>query len=196
MNNNTISENSTPPSGFTDELELLGPNWPDISTEEKSQDINSNKENCNSKIITQNNSSKDNENDINQNNNNDENDPSYDPRQNTDSATSKMSSVFEKSPIKEKSSSFDNGCPLDIRKLIVPVTTSEKRKTKKHFCPFCKILQTKFARHLQLKHKNEEEVKKFIYLPKKIKNELKLSTPYVKEETFFITQNLNSILVF
>lgn len=130
MSNNITSDSSTLPSGFTDKLELLGPNWPDISTEEKSQGVDSNKENCSSKI--QDNSNKDNENIMRQNNNNDEDDPSYDPRLTTHSATSEMSLAIEKSSIKENSSLLDNDCPLDIRKLIVPVTTSEKGKTKKH----------------------------------------------------------------
>lgn len=75
---------------------------------------------------------------------------------------SEMSSVIEKSS-KEKSFLLDNGCPLNIHKLIVPVSTFEKRKTKKHFCPFCKTLQTKFARHLQLKHKDKEVKDSCIY---------------------------------
>jgi len=41
-----------------------------------------------------------------------------------------------------------------------------KGANKKHFCFYCKKLQTKFARHLEFVHRTEEEVKKFIYLPK------------------------------
>ncbi|XP_029159005.1 uncharacterized protein LOC114931205 [Nylanderia fulva] len=185
-NTNTELESSSPRSGFTDKLESLGPNWPNISTDEKSREVNSNEESCNSKII-QDNSSNDNmnEEDMSQSNNNDnKNDPSYDPKQSTHSATSEMSFTIEKSSIKEKSSSLDNGCPLDIRKLSIPVTTSEKGKIKKHFCSFCNTLQTKFARHLKLKHKNEEEVKKFIYLPNKNKERIKIIDTLRKKGDF------------
>lgn len=41
-----------------------------------------------------------------------------------------------------------------------------KGANKKHFCFYCKKLQVKIARHLELVHYTEEEVKKFIYLPK------------------------------
>ncbi|XP_066597120.1 uncharacterized protein [Prorops nasuta] len=37
---------------------------------------------------------------------------------------------------------------------------------KKNFCFFCKTQQTKISRHLENKHANEEEVQKFILLPK------------------------------
>lgn len=37
---------------------------------------------------------------------------------------------------------------------------------KANFCIFCHTKQMKISRHLELKHKNEEEVKKFINLPK------------------------------
>lgn len=50
----------------------------------------------------------------------------------------------------------------DDRELTVGTTGSG---TKKHFCIYCKKLQRKFARHLQLKHSQEPEVAKFIALP-------------------------------
>jgi len=197
---NNVTESSDPPSGFTNELELLEPNWPDIYSEEKSQDVNCNDKNCNSRIVIQNNLNKINENSMSQNDNNEnnvssnnnENDPSYDKNNENDpsydnndendpsydnndkNCSSAISKSSEECSVKEKSSLLDDGCPLDIHKLIVPVTTSEKGKIKKHFCLFCKTLQTKFARHLQLKHKNEEEVKKFIYLPKRNKERIKI----------------------
>lgn len=40
-------------------------------------------------------------------------------------------------------------------------------KKKRHFCPFCKTLQTKLSRHLCLKHKDQNEVQKFIHPPSK-----------------------------
>lgn len=39
-------------------------------------------------------------------------------------------------------------------------------KTKKYFCVFCKKQIAKFARHLENIHRTEEEVYRFIHLPK------------------------------
>lgn len=38
---------------------------------------------------------------------------------------------------------------------------------KKYYCLYCKALRTKFARHLERIHRNEEDVKKFVDLPKR-----------------------------
>lgn len=46
------------------------------------------------------------------------------------------------------------------------VETSENHKSKLNMCPYCKKLQTQFARHLEKVHKTEEDVKKFSFLPK------------------------------
>lgn len=54
----------------------------------------------------------------------------------------------------------------DDRELTVDLTTS---RSKKHFCFYCKKFQVKLARHLQSKHPNEEDVKKFSVLPPKNK---------------------------
>lgn len=53
---------------------------------------------------------------------------------------------------------------LDIRQLHIP---HRQDGPKKYFCPYCLKLQTKFARHLESKHKDEEEVKKFLRYQKK-----------------------------
>ncbi|XP_074109338.1 uncharacterized protein LOC141534098 [Cotesia typhae] len=49
----------------------------------------------------------------------------------------------------------------DDRELSVDPTSCT---AKKHFCLFCKKFQAKIARHLQLKHHDQEEVKKFMAL--------------------------------
>ncbi|XP_025266171.1 putative uncharacterized protein DDB_G0287265 [Camponotus floridanus] len=46
------------------------------------------------------------------------------------------------------------------------IETSDNPKLKRNMCPYCKKLQTQFARHLELVHKTEEDVKKFCFLPK------------------------------
>lgn len=53
--------------------------------------------------------------------------------------------------------------PVDARQLQVP----SSRNLKQNFCKFCNKLVTQFARHLQLKHASEPEVKEFTKLAKK-----------------------------
>ncbi|XP_074026472.1 uncharacterized protein isoform X2 [Leptinotarsa decemlineata] len=55
---------------------------------------------------------------------------------------------------------------MDYKKLIV-FKSNNRTKSKVHFCKYCMKLQTKFARHLENKHKNEESVAEFLRLPKK-----------------------------
>ncbi|VEN62171.1 unnamed protein product [Callosobruchus maculatus] len=59
--------------------------------------------------------------------------------------------------------------PLDERQLFVPSSKNADgtKRAKQYFCPYCKQLQTKFARHLETKHKDEDAVKQFRALPKK-----------------------------
>uniref|UniRef100_A0A1I8Q2E9 Uncharacterized protein n=1 Tax=Stomoxys calcitrans TaxID=35570 RepID=A0A1I8Q2E9_STOCA len=66
-----------------------------------------------------------------------------------------QTSLKDKSPVIK-----DN---LNINTITVP----HSNQRKKHFCLFCKTLQTKYARHLFLKHKNEKQVKIALKLPKK-----------------------------
>lgn len=55
----------------------------------------------------------------------------------------------------------------NIKALEVPLSkTNEKRSIKKQFCVYCHKLQTKFARHLLLKHKDESDVKHILTIPK------------------------------
>lgn len=76
----------------------------------------------------------------------------------------------EISPLKQSS--------FDIRDVEVPdinyINPDTKIKTKQHFCVYCKTLQSKFSRHLMLKHKKETEVRKFIFLPKGHRQRLKI----------------------
>lgn len=56
--------------------------------------------------------------------------------------------------------------PVDERQL--EITSSKfqnKSSSKKYFCHYCKTLQTKFARHLENKHKNEVDVRNFMCYP-------------------------------
>lgn len=58
--------------------------------------------------------------------------------------------------------------PIDICDVYVPSSkdNSTVSSLKQYFCPYCKTLQKKFARHLELKHKNILDVNKFIHFPK------------------------------
>ena len=46
------------------------------------------------------------------------------------------------------------------------VDNSKNKKKKLSLCMYCKKLQTQLPRHLEMKHSNEEDVKKFRNLPK------------------------------
>lgn len=62
---------------------------------------------------------------------------------------------------------------MNFQKLNV-LKSNGQTKSKQHFCKFCFKLQTKFARHLTNKHKNEGEVIEFLRLPKKNASRCKL----------------------
>lgn len=51
--------------------------------------------------------------------------------------------------------------------LFVELSRGSKGDKKSNFCFYCNTVQSKIARHLELKHRNEEEVNKFLSLPKK-----------------------------
>lgn len=111
-------------------------------------------------------------------------DLSYNPtsyHDTTATTTTETTSIIEKSSLIEKSP-FNKGPPLDIRNLDVPA--SNEKVSKRHFCPFCNELQTKFARHLQLKHKKEEDVKKFMCLPPRDKLRVKMIDKIRKKGDF------------
>jgi len=50
--------------------------------------------------------------------------------------------------------------------LLVEMSQGPKGDTKSNFCIYCNTMQTKIARHLELKHSNEKDVAKFLSLPK------------------------------
>ncbi|KYQ53642.1 hypothetical protein ALC60_02849 [Trachymyrmex zeteki] len=56
-------------------------------------------------------------------------------------------------------------CKYD--ELFVELSRGPKGDKKNNFCFYCNSMQTKIARHLELKHKNQEAVKRFLSLLKK-----------------------------
>ncbi|XP_074042513.1 uncharacterized protein isoform X2 [Leptinotarsa decemlineata] len=54
----------------------------------------------------------------------------------------------------------NNEMPLD------PIIPNSKQGSKKYFCKYCKNMFTKLPSHFEKKHKEEEEVRKFLILPK------------------------------
>lgn len=103
-------------------------------------------------------------------------------------STSKEALESSKSVV-EETESVDN--PINVNKVLVPYS---KNKTKKHFCLYCKTLQSKISRHLFLKHKDQKDVKIASALPKKSKERLKIIEKLRKEGDFIhnTSENLNS----
>lgn len=178
---------SSVPSGVTDILNTVGNDWMTFSIEDEYDNNlnNNNNNNCddqessdkcdhnddltkdpdyslnNELLKDQDNSlnnelskERDRDNSLNQNNTNNTHDTSH-SRSKEDSSSMEISS-------------FSNVPPLDIRNVRVPYSknSSSTRTVKKYFSPYCKKLQTKFARHLELKHKTEADVQKFIHIKK------------------------------
>ncbi|XP_029158334.1 uncharacterized protein LOC114945545 [Nylanderia fulva] len=119
------------------------------------------------------------------------NDPDYDVSNDSDDESN--ISIFESFDKNEKSnttndslntSKYEEKANCDDTNLIV-LKSQEKGQNKKYFCKYCKKLQTKFARHLETVHKNEEEVKKFILLPKG-NSERKAIIETIRKESNFI----------
>ncbi|XP_058980311.1 uncharacterized protein LOC101901061 isoform X2 [Musca domestica] len=85
---------------------------------------------------------------------------------------------------------------LNIAQVSVPLSN---QKSKKHFCIFCKTLQTKIARHLFLKHKGEKLVKMAMALPKKSKDRLQIIDKLRKQGDFIHNtsrdQNTGTLIV-
>lgn len=81
--------------------------------------------------------------------------------------------------------------------LFVQLSRGSKGDKKSNFCFCYNTMQTKIARHLELKHKNEEEVKKFLSFPKKSGERREVISQIRKKGNFkFNTQaDLNSGLL-
>ena len=65
----------------------------------------------------------------------------------------------------------------------------EKGGQKKNFCFHCKKVQSKIARHLESKHSEKEEVKKFLSLPKKNIERQKIIAGIRKKGNFLFNVN-------
>lgn len=102
-----------------------------------------------------------------------ENDSEYFP---SDIEISKCSAESETSFKKSKLSISSNNNisllnqtgldPCNEDEMFVDKSRGRKGDKKSNFCVFCHTKQQKIARHLELKHKDEEDVKKFTVLPK------------------------------
>ncbi|KAH0563790.1 hypothetical protein KQX54_006463 [Cotesia glomerata] len=105
------------------------------------------------------------------------NDPDFDP-DSSGVAKSNDSNKNDGSKIASinKSSSFEAIIPFRVDNLVVPsskfvpkddTTVKPAITSKQYFCKYCKELVTKFARHLESRHKSESSVKEFLKLPLK-----------------------------
>lgn len=95
---------------------------------------------------------------------------------NNSASTSNSNSTFYKSSKNNTiiDTSSDTSLKLNVQGfsacddayLYVEKSQGPKGQGKTNFCFFCNKMQTKIARHLENVHKDEEEVKKFRFLPK------------------------------
>lgn len=86
-----------------------------------------------------------------------------------------------------KSTSFDVAPTVDIRNLKILCSkkkNNERQTTKKYFCPYCKTIQTKFARHLEFKHRDHEDVQKMMSFEKNTKQRRDIIAKIRKEGIF------------
>lgn len=73
---------------------------------------------------------------------------------------------------------------VDEETLYVPKSRGKKGGQKAKFCVYCHTKQMKLARHLQNKHADETEVKKFICLPKGVKERREIIAGIRKKGNF------------
>lgn len=76
-----------------------------------------------------------------------------------------MSKLIESSDIEGKFSSV-RGSEFNDTNMYVEQSNGSSGWKKLHFCYYCKTTQQKIARHLELMHKDVEDVRKFAKLPK------------------------------
>ncbi|KAG5884218.1 hypothetical protein JTB14_011707 [Gonioctena quinquepunctata] len=100
-------------------------------------------------------------------------DPDYEPEENEIIEQNNETNVLRNlniEQIEEKenlSSSFNvSGFGCDDTNMYVPESRGKSGSEEIHFCFYCKTKQRKIARHLELIHKDVEEVQKFVNLPK------------------------------
>lgn len=105
-------------------------------------------------------------------------DPEYTPHTDTNSSDSEsynsnennFSDTQKENENSKNISSFLNSTglePCDENRMYVDKSKGRNGDKKANFCVYCHKKQLKLARHLELKHKNEDDVRKFVALPKK-----------------------------
>lgn len=188
IKNSTVQSNtseSTVPSGATDILNAIGDDWMTFSTEihDDSNNLNlsnnnhnnyddqGNSNKCDNNELDLDYSSKDPDYSLNQNstnNNSDNTDRTLQSHSKDKTSRDNSSRNNSSRNNSSRENFFQDVSPLDIRNVQIPCSkdSSLKRTVKKYFCPYCKKFQTKFARHLEMKHKMEADVQKFIHIKK------------------------------
>ncbi|KAH0535072.1 hypothetical protein KQX54_012937 [Cotesia glomerata] len=83
----------------------------------------------------------------------------------------------------QDASTINEPATVDPRnlKILTSKTKQKKFRVKSYFCPYCHSVQTKFARHLELKHKDNPAVQQFISYDKKNKRRAQLIAIIRKE---------------
>ncbi|CAD6210690.1 GSCOCG00010929001-RA-CDS, partial [Cotesia congregata] len=93
-----------------------------------------------------------------------------------------------------ESISFEIVPSVDVRNLKILCSKKHKqpKTTKKYFCPYCQTIQTKFARHLELKHRDHQYVQEIVSLKKNTKERRKSIARIRNQGTFM--HNMHSDL--
>ncbi|XP_074099081.1 uncharacterized protein LOC141527470 [Cotesia typhae] len=125
---------------------------------------------------------------------NSKNDPNYSQGTsltNNDTLATSFEATKSPSKLDDKSTLFEVAPSVDIRNLKILCSKKNKRQksTKIYFCPYCKTVQTKFARHLELKHRDHENVKKMMYFSKGTKQRKEIIASIRNEGTFMHNVN-------
>ncbi|XP_077270902.1 uncharacterized protein LOC143902074 isoform X2 [Temnothorax americanus] len=88
----------------------------------------------------------------------------------TEDSESNISEISNVSGNSKYTNQFKYNVPgnsaCDASELTAELSHGPKGDNKKNFCVFCHTLQSKIARHLENKHRNEDQVKEFLNLPK------------------------------
>ena len=110
-------------------------------------------------------------------------------------STSSYNNFFSNSLLNDTkvNSSLDTSMKLNVEgfsacddvNLFVETSRGPKGQGKTNFCLFCHKMQTKIVRHWESVHKDEEEVKKFRFLPKKNAERRKLIS-YLRRKGNFL----------
>lgn len=148
-------------------LEYVPEDEQSVLNNELSHNVKSKKSNASEYIISEDENVLDNEL-LHQENSGSEYVPSEDEQNALDELQEKRQSILNSTKTSTSTldaSQINDGAAI-CNDEIMSVETSNLKSGKRNYCVFCSKLQTQLARHLEMVHRNEPEVKKFAILPK------------------------------